>query len=196
MVRYSDDFVVMIKGPDAQQQAEILRDEIADHLSEMGLTLNMEKTRITHLSGGIGLLGCTICNQHVPGRGDVIYSYPSRNSLRRIKDRVRQLTASNTTNLELAEILYSLNTALRSWAAYFRFGSSKRTFSYPGHFAWRRVIRWIKHKHPSWGWKDLQRRFQNMGTPRRRPLPLQPGCPLSDTATEANKSPTLGTPTR
>ena len=159
MVRYADDFVVMIKGPDAQPQAEALRDEIADHLSGMGLTLSKDKTRITHLSEGIDFLGYTISKQHVPGRGDVIYTYPSRRSLERIKDRVRELTASNTTNLELAEILYPLNTALRGWAAYFRFGSSKRTFRYLGYFAWRRVIRWIKRKHPSWGWKDLQRRY-------------------------------------
>lgn len=125
----------------------------------MGLTLHRDKTRITHLTEGIDFLGYTISKQHVPGRGYVIYTYPSRRSLERIKDRVRELTASNTTNLELAEILYPLNTALRGWAAYFRFGSSKRVFRYVGHFAWRRVIRWIKHKHPSWGWKDIQRRF-------------------------------------
>ena len=159
MVRYADDFVVMIKGPDAEPQAETLRDEIADHLAGMGLTLHEGKTRITHLSEGIDFLGFTISKQHVPGRGDVIYTYPSRRSFERIKDRVRELTASNTTNLELAEILYPLNTALRGWAAYFRFGSSKRTFRYLGHFAWRRVIRWIDRKHPSWGWKDLKRRY-------------------------------------
>jgi RNA-directed DNA polymerase len=159
MIRYADDFVVMIKGPDARPQAEVLRDEIADHLSKMGLKLNTEKTRITHLSGGIDFLGYTISKQHVPGRGDIIYTYPSRRSLEQVKDRVRELTASDTTNLALAEILYPLNTVLRGWAAYFRFGSSKRTFSYLGHFAWRRVIRWIKRKHPSWGWKDLQRSF-------------------------------------
>ena len=40
-----------------------------------------------------------------------------------------------------------------------RFGSSKRTFSYLEHFAWRRVIRWIKRKHSTWGWRDIERRF-------------------------------------
>lgn len=66
-VRYADDFVVMIKGPDAQPQAEVLRDGIADHLSEMGLTLHRDKTRITHLTEGIDFLEYTICKQHVPG---------------------------------------------------------------------------------------------------------------------------------
>jgi len=66
---------------------------------------------------GIDFLGYTISKQLVPGRGDVVYTYPSRRSLARIKDRVQELTASNTTNLELAEILCPLNTALQGWGS-------------------------------------------------------------------------------
>ncbi|WP_353963064.1 group II intron maturase-specific domain-containing protein [Streptomyces sp. NBC_00893] len=32
---------------------------------------------------------------------------------------------------------------------YFRYGASKRTFSYLGWCAWWRLILWIRYKHPT-----------------------------------------------
>lgn len=43
--------------------------------------------------------------------------------------------------------------------SYFRYGASKRTFSYLGHYAWWRMIRWLRRKHLRLGWKQLRRRY-------------------------------------
>jgi hypothetical protein len=42
LIRYSDDFVVLVRG--AGEQAEALRDEAAERLRVLGLTLSSEKT--------------------------------------------------------------------------------------------------------------------------------------------------------
>ena len=48
---------------------------------------------------------------------------------------------------------------LRGWATYFKHGVSKQTFSYLGQFAWRRVVGWLRKRHPGISWARLRRRF-------------------------------------
>ena len=76
-----------------------------------------------------------------------IYTYPSKKALAAVKAKVRTLT-SGTTNQPLAALLHRLNPVLRGWTTYFRHGVSKATFSYLRAFAWRRVVCWLRRKHP------------------------------------------------
>jgi RNA-directed DNA polymerase len=55
--------------------------------------------------------------------------------------------------------LRTLNPILRGWAGYFRYASAKRTFAYLGNYAWWRVMRWLRKKHPKRTWKQLRRRY-------------------------------------
>jgi RNA-directed DNA polymerase len=77
---------------------------------------------------------------------------------------VKALTGRSTTSLELSVLLRRLNPVLRGWAAYFRYAASARTFSYLGHYAWWRVGRWLRKKHPRLTWKQLKRRYFPDGT--------------------------------
>ncbi|MFE5374425.1 group II intron maturase-specific domain-containing protein [Streptomyces mirabilis] len=58
-----------------------------------------------------------------------------------------------------ARVLRKVNPVLRGWAGYFRYGASKKTFSYLGWYAWWRMLRWIRRKHPHLTWKQLRRRY-------------------------------------
>ncbi len=55
--------------------------------------------------------------------------------------------------------MFALNPVLRGWAAYFRYAAAKRTFSYLGYYAWWRVVRWLRKKHPRLRWKQIKRRY-------------------------------------
>lgn len=55
LVRYADDFVVLVSGTEAQ--AEGLREEVAAVLSTVGLCLSEEKTRVCHIDEGFDFLG-------------------------------------------------------------------------------------------------------------------------------------------
>ena len=55
LVRYADDFVVMVRG--ARNDAEALRDEVAAVLAPMGLRLSEDKTRVCHIDEGFELGG-------------------------------------------------------------------------------------------------------------------------------------------
>lgn len=55
LVRYADDFVVMIGG--RREHAEALWGEVAAVLAPMGLRLSVEKTRVRHIDEGFDFLG-------------------------------------------------------------------------------------------------------------------------------------------
>ena len=63
------------------------------------------------------------------------------------------------TNQPLAVLCYRLAPVLRGWANYFQHGVSKSTFDYIRTFTWKRVICWLRHKHPQTNWKWFRRHY-------------------------------------
>lgn len=158
MVRYSDDFVVLVRGTEAQAQA--LKEQTAEFMAEhMRLTLSPEKTHVTHVDQGFDLLGFRIVRRPRPGRTPLAYSFPSDRAVREIKYRIKQLTRRNTTNLSLDELIHALNPILRGWTNYHRHAASKRCFAYVSYYLWWRVMRWLRIKHPRLTWKQIRRRY-------------------------------------
>lgn len=156
LVRYADDFVVLVAGTRAH--AEALRDEVVAVLAPMGLRLSESKTRIAHIDEGFDFLGFRVRRQRKRGTGQrFVYTYPAKAALATVKAKVRALTRG-ATDLSLAILLHRVNPVLRGWTAYFRHGVSKATFSYLRAFVWRRVVCWLRHKHRRANWKQLRRR--------------------------------------
>lgn len=158
LIRYADDFVVLVHG--TKSEAEALKTEIADLLARsLKMTLSAEKTHITHINDGFVFLGFHI---QAKTRGDgrrVVRTIPAKQALASVMSKIKKLTARGTTSLSLAEVLRTVNPVLRGWAAYFRYGASKKTFSYLGWYAWWRLLLWIRRKHPRLTWKQLRRRY-------------------------------------
>jgi RNA-directed DNA polymerase len=157
LVRYADDFVVMVAGTRAD--AEALKGEAAAVLAPMGLRLSEAKTRITHIDEGLDFLGYRVQRHQKRGTAKrYVYTYPSKNALQAIKAKVRTISRQNR-NQPLAVLLHRLNLALRGWCVYFRHGCSARTFRYLGQFTWERTLKWLRRKHPNATWKQLRRRY-------------------------------------
>ena len=157
LVRYADDFVVMISG--TRDDAEALWDEVGQVLAPMGLRLSEEKTRICHIDEGFDFLGWRIQRRAWRSRTGktAVYTYPSKKSLASIIGKVRQLTR-RAKHRTLADLLRRLNPVLRGWCNYFRHGVSKRTFGYVDHFAFWRVVGWLKKRHLGLNMHTLVRR--------------------------------------
>ena len=80
LVRYADDFVVLVSGTEAQ--AEALKVDVAAVLSTMGLRLSVEKTGVCHINEGFDFLGMRV--QRKPRRGSskvFVYSWPAKKAL-------------------------------------------------------------------------------------------------------------------
>ena len=158
LVRYADDFVVMVAG--TRDDAEALRDEVAGVLAPMGLRLSEAKTRVAHIDEGFDFLGFRIQRRAWRGRTGkrAVYTYPSKKALASVMEKVRSLTRREK-HRTLADLLRRLNPVLRGWCAYFRHGVSKRTFEYLDHFAFWRIVGWLRKRHHKLNWGTLHRRF-------------------------------------
>ena len=94
----------------------------------------------------------------------VAYTFVTNETLASIRRKVKALTGRSTTNMELSELIAALNPILHGWANHFRHAAAKRTFDYLGYYAWWRVGRWLRKKHPRLNWKQIARRYTSKGT--------------------------------
>jgi len=157
MIRYADDFVVLVRGTEAQARA--IKEQTAEFMAEqMRLVLSPEKTAITHVDDGFDLLGFRIVRRPWRGNKRVAITFPSQRALREVMHRIKALTKRSTTNLSLDRLIHALNPTLRGWTNYHRHAASSRTFAYLSHYLWWRVIRWLRKKYERLTWKQIRRR--------------------------------------
>lgn len=127
LVRYADDFVVM-----ARYQGKELVAFIETKLEDwMSLRLNREKTRIVNLreaGSSLDFLGYTFRRAQKWPKGDCSYwrVEPSAQSLRREREKLRQMTSKGRGYVPLPEMVAQLNRHLRGWRQYFSFGQSQK----------------------------------------------------------------------
>lgn len=158
LIRYADDFVILVFGQRAD--AEALREEVSGVLAPMGLQLSEAKTRVCHIDEGFDFLGWRIQRRVQRGRVGkyAIYTYPSKKALAAIKDKVRLLTRRER-HRTLADLLRQLNPVLRGWCTYYRHGVCARMFGYVDHFAFWRVVGWLRKRHVGLNMHTLVRRY-------------------------------------
>lgn len=162
LVRYADDFVVVVTGD--KEHAEALREQVAAVLAPMGLRLSAEKTRVVHIDDGFDFLGFNIRRMRKRGsHKQFVYTRPSAKAISSIKARVRAMTYRATLHLDPGYLMDYLGQVLRGWANYFRHGVSKRTFTMIDSYAWERITAWLRKKHRI-GWPELRRGFCLPGT--------------------------------
>jgi len=178
IVRYADDFVIMVSGTKAH--ADALWDEVAQVIAPLGLRLSAEKSRVCHLDEGFDFLGFRIQRRRRRGTSKAsVYTYPSKRSLLSIMAKAPALT-KKARHHSLADLLGRLNPVLRGWCSYFRHGVSKATFGYLDSFVWHRVTQWLLKRHKQITWAELYRRFL---TARPGHRPAVDGIIMFDAAT-------------
>ena len=156
MVRYADDFVVLVHGTRADVEA--LREDVATVLAPLGLRLSVAKTQIVHMSDGFDFLGFHVQWRRKYGTNRWhVYTFIADRPIRSLKAKVRALTF-RTSQQNPGDVLIRLNQIMRGWANYFKHAVCKHTLHALAHFVWWRVVRWLRTLH-RWKWKDVRRRF-------------------------------------
>ncbi len=164
LVRYADDLVVMVHG--TAEHAVALREEVTQVVAQIGLRLAEEKTHTVHIDDGFDFLGFRIQRHTQWGTNRRrIYTYPSKRTMKTVRDKVKALTGRQTINRDPAAIFTRLGQILRGWTNYYRHGASKVAFSQLGHYLWHRVWKWLRRKHHRRHWRWLTRTY---GTPGHR----------------------------
>ena len=116
-VRYADDFVVLCNGTRAEAQK--FKEELGELLSNMGLTLSEEKTKITHITEGFTFLGYRIIREiGTTGKMVIKVEIPDK-AIKKFKDMVRRILAPNTSNESVNAKISALNNFTRGWCQYY-----------------------------------------------------------------------------
>ena len=147
LVRYADDLVVMCRTRrEAEQDLAVLRAILA----ELGLESKQAKTRVVHLyEGGEGLDFLGFHHRWVRARGPqarhitFLARWPSAQAMQHARERVRQLTTRQRLLLPVEEVTREINTFLRGWAGYFRYGNSAPHFDAITAYAFNRLALFV-----------------------------------------------------
>jgi group II intron reverse transcriptase/maturase len=146
LVRYADDFVVICRTKKECEQAEA---RIRVILARLGLELHPEKTRRVELldgKEGFDFLGCHL-HKRLSGRiweregrkRYFLHRWPSQRSMKRIRERVKDLTPRRRCHADVREVIAQLNPVLRGWAQYFKSGNAAKRFVQVDTYVWRRL---------------------------------------------------------
>jgi len=161
--RYADDFVLIVKGTkgDAESIRELVRQFLEDELS---LTLNMDKTHVTHVNDGFVFLGHRIIRKRGPrGTMRTVTTIPwekYRAFARSIADELSRDYSEN--KIAMVE---RLNSRLAGWANFYRYTDFTATvYAKLDRIAFWKLAYWLARKYKT-SIKQLMR--QNV----RRPKP-------------------------
>jgi RNA-directed DNA polymerase len=162
LVRYADDFVVLVLGQ--RHHAQALHGEVEDVLSRVGLRLAPAKTQVVGIDEGFDFLGFHIQRHRQKGSDRrLIYTYPSKKSLTTIRRKVSEATDRNSTGLDPRVMFHRLGQITRGWALYYRHGSSTRAFGLLTHHLWWRTWRWLTKKHTGRNRRWIVHRYYGPG---------------------------------
>jgi RNA-directed DNA polymerase len=165
LTRWADDWVVTCRTRAEATRALAVATKI---LEKLGVKLNLEKTRIIHITQGFEFLGYKIqrgkarfklSRERIKSRlnRNNLYAIPTQKSLDRFKDQIRTITRRKVP-LGLGEMIEELNPIIRGWGNYFCRANVRRRFHQLDGWIIRRV--W-SHRAKRWRntvWKEYPTR--------------------------------------
>lgn len=157
LVRYADDFVILFAS---REDAELGLLLVNAKMTELGLKLNTEKTKVVDIRSGkegFDFLGFHH-RQSMSRKYKKRYTlkFPKKDSVKKLKQKVKRVLGTRATlKLPLVEVIKQVNPILRGWMNYFRFGNSNKVFNRVDSYVHERLALWWSKKHQKRGrgWK-------------------------------------------
>ncbi|WP_434133779.1 group II intron reverse transcriptase/maturase [Sporomusa sphaeroides] len=159
VTRFADDWLVTcrtrIEAEQALQEARVI-------LQKLGLELQLEKTRITHISYGFEFLGYKVKQgkgrklpkDKIKKQGNPLnlYAIPKEQSVKRFMEQIRNHTRRRIP-LTLNEVVDIINPIIRGWGNYYRKADVRKLFNKLDRWIIRRLWSFIYKKWRNAGWR-------------------------------------------
>jgi RNA-directed DNA polymerase len=158
LIRYADDFIVTSSSKELLESK--VKPLVETFLSERGLQLSPEKTKITHVSEGFDFLGQNV-RRYPNGK---LLVKPARKSVRSLLARVNEIVRGHRGG-KAQNLISRLNPVIRGWANYHCHVVAKRIFSRIDAAIFRMLWNWARARHPRKGLRWVKRKyFERVGT--------------------------------
>lgn len=148
LVRYCDDFVVLIRDKDTNLYME----SIKVMLDKLKLQLSPEKTKIISAEKGFDFLGVRMKLQETSKKKKFCYCFPAHKSMKQIRIKIRQEMGKDYQPTLTHKIKY-LNPILRGWSNYYNWLNSATHFKSIDRYVATKLNRWNRIKHGAKGRK-------------------------------------------
>jgi hypothetical protein len=160
-VRYADDFVILIAG--TGEEAKAIKDKVKEMLSQSGLTLSDEKTKVTHWSKTVRFLGYNVKGKR-KARGvgiRAVLSIPQE-KIKKVREALR--TVSGYYHIPEVDAMIQINAIYRGWCNYYRYANSpQKDFDKLAQDTWWMYAHFLARKQKS-RIASLIRRERKAGT--------------------------------
>ncbi|WGJ14953.1 group II intron reverse transcriptase/maturase [Methylocapsa sp. D3K7] len=169
MVRYADDFVVLVDGTREQAEAEKLA--LAEFLeTEVRMELSMEKTRITDVREGFDFLGYRVVQTKALRTGRQVGNlFIPKGKLNDLRHKIKVMVKGIPTGCSLAQVIDNLNPVIMGWRNYYRYATwAYREFNHLDRWIWQRVGRWLRRKYPKATWPTVRHLHFHSAPEKRR----------------------------
>jgi hypothetical protein len=167
LVRFADDWLLLTNG--SRSQAEELREEARQFLwDQLGLELNLEKTRVTHAKDGFEFVGFHLQWLTPSNRKSWLRAVPTSDNINRFKAKIRQMTHGQQIADPYSKII-ALNRVLQGWMQYYRHANAKDIAHKLDWWVYRRVTHWLK-RHHKWGVRRVLAEYEHQQYGRRKNL--------------------------
>jgi len=153
LVRYADDFVIVCNTvADLEEAAR----RVKLILKRLKLQLHPDKTRKVELRDGkqgFDFLGCHL-HKRMSGRiweneRKCVYflqCWPTTTSVKRVKQRVKELTPGTACHRDLRETIAKINPVIRGWGGYFATGNASAKFNQVDSYVWMRLRKLMRKR--------------------------------------------------
>jgi RNA-directed DNA polymerase len=155
-VRYADDFV--ISGSSRELLENEIQPLVRDFLTERGLTLSEEKTKVTHISEGFDFLGQNVRKYCFGKTNEKLLIKPSKKNVQVFLEEVRG-TIQTLRTAKQEWVIKQLNPKIQGWANYHSHVVSKDAFDKVDHTIWHMLWDWACRRHPTKPRRWIHRRY-------------------------------------
>lgn len=139
-VRYADDWICTAASREILEEKVL--PTVISFLSERGLELSQEKTRITHINEGFDFLGFNLRKYK-----EKLLIKPAKKGIKTFLTEIRKVVYSKRTD-KAEELIRTLNPKIRGWVNYFKHCVAKEIFSQVDSSIFGILWRWSRRRHP------------------------------------------------
>jgi len=154
VVKFADDFVVVCK---TKEQAMSMYERLEPYLTQRGLTLAEDKTKVKHISEGFDFLGFNL-RQYNTNNGIHLFIKPSKASVKKARETIKNVFMQ-FKGKPVGDLITTLNPIIRGIGNYWASQVAKKIFGKMDSYIWIKLRKHLKILHPNKSFKWIYTRY-------------------------------------